>query len=322
MILYLFIFLILCNIIFIIYYTTTSSNIIEYSSHYTLPNNLINFTQFDEMYNTHSLYKHKSKRIPKFIFRSSHFLLTKIPIVIYDHLYTLCMTNPDYLVIYFDDTDCYNFIQKYFPEYIIYYNSLKPTAFKSDLWRLLLLYKYGGIYSDIGHVYLTPITHIIQPNDELVVIFDNGILSDTTKFAIHNAFMAAFPKHPIILYIIKYIVNNIKNQSYGENYLDITGPMAVGRALNLFMKRKHTSPLLPQIINYKHYHIKILPFEIDNSFSLGHEKQHHILNHLNQRCILTKFPRYYYIMYDNRKIPHYSTLWEKKEVFIPSIDMN
>ena len=37
---------------------------------------------------------------------------------------------------------------------------------------------------------------------------------------------------PIILSIIEYIMNNIKNKHYGVDSLDITGPKAVGRALN------------------------------------------------------------------------------------------
>jgi hypothetical protein len=50
----------------------------------------------------------------------------------------------------FNDADCRAFIiNEYPPDVLTAYDRLIPTAFKADLWRYCVLYKYGGVYLDI-----------------------------------------------------------------------------------------------------------------------------------------------------------------------------
>ena len=49
----------------------------------------------------------------------------------------------------FCDSDCRSFIaREYPPDVVMAYDRLIPTAFKADLWRYCVLYKYGGVYLD------------------------------------------------------------------------------------------------------------------------------------------------------------------------------
>ena len=49
----------------------------------------------------------------------------------------------------FNDADCREFIaREYPPDVLMAYDRLIPTAFKADLWRYCVLYKYGGVYLD------------------------------------------------------------------------------------------------------------------------------------------------------------------------------
>jgi len=49
----------------------------------------------------------------------------------------------------FHDAECRDFIaQEYPPDVLMAYDRLIPTAFKADLWRYCVLYKYGGVYLD------------------------------------------------------------------------------------------------------------------------------------------------------------------------------
>ena len=50
----------------------------------------------------------------------------------------------------FNDADCREFIaREYPPDVLMAYDLLIPTAFKADLWRYCVLYKYGGVYLDV-----------------------------------------------------------------------------------------------------------------------------------------------------------------------------
>ena len=52
----------------------------------------------------------------------------------------------------YNDADCRAFIQSAFPpDVVAAYDRLIPTAFKADLWRYCVLYKFGGVYLDIKY---------------------------------------------------------------------------------------------------------------------------------------------------------------------------
>ena len=60
--------------------------------------------------------------------------------------------NPEFIHYLYDDEMCRNFIKNNFSINILYaFDTLIPGAYKSDLWRLCILYKYGGIYLDIKY---------------------------------------------------------------------------------------------------------------------------------------------------------------------------
>ena len=61
--------------------------------------------------------------------------------------------NPRFNYYLFSDSDCRLFISKNFePVVLNAYDRLIPGAYKADLWRYCILYKYGGIYLDIKYV--------------------------------------------------------------------------------------------------------------------------------------------------------------------------
>lgn len=58
--------------------------------------------------------------------------------------------NKNYKFIFYDDINCVNFIKKYFPDFYQFYIRINEGygAAKADIFRVLILYKYGGIYID------------------------------------------------------------------------------------------------------------------------------------------------------------------------------
>ena len=57
---------------------------------------------------------------------------------------------PDYEIILYDNNDCLEFLKKeYGQDYVDIFNYIKDGPIKADFWRACILYKYGGIYTDI-----------------------------------------------------------------------------------------------------------------------------------------------------------------------------
>lgn len=111
--------------------------------------------------------------------------------------------NPEFICIYYSESARLHFIKKYFPDYLNYYKTLIPGAYRADLWRLLILYHYGGIYMDMGMKLLHPLKEFILADDQMVVAID------VDASAIINGFLAFCPKHPILKFMIDWVIDNI-----------------------------------------------------------------------------------------------------------------
>lgn len=259
----------------------------------------VTYKQFKNVY-----YENHSKKIPEIIFRTSPFPFNELPDTIKYYLDELVLNNPTYVQVYFDDTDCYEFIKEYYPEFLEDYDSLIPTAFKADLWRLMVLYKYGGIYNDIGHIYKRKISEVVSPDDELVLCIDYD--KNYEYNSIHNAFIACHPQNQIIYQILLYTIDNVRNRVYGSDSLDITGPTAIGRCL-----KKMNIALRPGIIYHNNQKIVLVKFHVYNKENTFNS----IININKEPSIQTKFPYYYDIMYKNRNVQHYGDLWHQGKVY-------
>ena len=131
----------------------------------------------------------------------------------------------------FDDAECRAFIAREYPDDVLYaYDRLIPTAFKADLWRYCVLYKYGGVYLDVKYGFLGGMTlrKIVDKwrsgvglsEDGLFVLERDGGVSlwPPGRFGIHNAFIISKPKNPVLLECICRIVSASKVGSVGGDW--------------------------------------------------------------------------------------------------------
>lgn len=237
----------------------------------------------------------KRQRIPKQIFLTYKSDYKDLHQVIKDNIDNTKRINPGYQVRYYSNDDALNFIKQEFPEYLDDYNTLVPGAYKADLLRLLLLYRYGGVYNDIGHVYLEPLSTFIS-NESLVVCKD---MDTWPKHYLHNAFIASVPKHPVIKEAIDVVTEHIRSRYYGNTFLDPTGPGAFGKAFNRYFKRSEKEEI----------HVGMFRSDIK------------VLNHpggfiekLDGKVIKTKFDNYYEIAYPGNK-GRYHELWNDRKIY-------
>ena len=72
--------------------------------------------------------------------------------------------NPDYDVRLYDNDDCIVFLKTYYkdPIYVDIFNYIKDGPIKADYWRVCLLNKFGGVYSDIDVKPIVPINEFME----------------------------------------------------------------------------------------------------------------------------------------------------------------
>jgi mannosyltransferase OCH1-like enzyme len=161
--------------------------------------------------------------VPLVIYQSwkSH----ELPKGMRDNILRLLETNPEFDYYLYSDEECAAFIADNFDKDVLAaFHTLKPGAYKSDLWRYCILYKLGGVYLDIKYYSTVPLISII---DETSTVF----VKDLGKYCVYNAFLISPPKNEIFRLCINNIVESCKNKLYRDNSLDITGPCLLGRIL-------------------------------------------------------------------------------------------
>lgn len=69
----------------------------------------------------------------------------------------------DYEIIIHDNADIYTLIEQHFPEYLEKIKQIKIGAVLADIFRYLILYLEGGIYSDLDCEPIKPIHTLLHP---------------------------------------------------------------------------------------------------------------------------------------------------------------
>ena len=113
-------------------------------------------------------------------------------------------------------------------------------AMRADLWRYVLLWEYGGIYSDIDTY---PNTTLVLPNsnnattvDAYFVLEQDGLLS--------QYFMAVAPKHPLMFYTIQHtLINLLKSPDPRKAFAPtVTGPRALHQGFQTYCGSHYEIP--------------------------------------------------------------------------------
>ena len=183
----------------------------------------------------------KTHKIPKIIHQSYK---EKVHKNMYNAISSWKLMNVNYEYKYWNDQDCYDLIKNNFDETILdAYNMLYAGAYKSDIFRLCMLYLYGGVWTDISSVCEEPIDKIIEKKNNLIIVIDHP--SQVTNGNIYQAFIVCEEKNNIIKYILDYTVERvINNEEFNKTYhyiskdtVAVTGPTIFAMALNQYLER-------------------------------------------------------------------------------------
>lgn len=159
----------------------------------------------------------KNIKIPKKIWQTHE--SSDFPQKSYDIINNIINNNPEYDYHFYDKDDRYNFIKNNFDKKVLKaYEKINSGAGKSDIWRLAILLKEGGIYFDSDFKLSKnskPFIDIIDEDDQFIhgrgwhvwgfdAPYPNGVLCST-------------PNHPVIKYAFDSVIDSIINDKPIKN---------------------------------------------------------------------------------------------------------
>jgi len=132
-------------------------------------------------------------------------------------------SNPEFEHFLFNNNKCREFIKENFSkETLDAYDSIIPNAIKIDLWRYCILYMNGGIYLDVKYFCINNFKFKYLTDNEY---FCRDIAESGS--GIYNALIICKPKNEIMLKCINQVLENVKNNFYGDYSLEPTGPLMI-----------------------------------------------------------------------------------------------
>lgn len=172
---------------------------------------------------------YENREIPMKIFQT--WKSSEVTEEMYNIIQETIRQNPEYDFYFYGDNECKEYLKLNFGQkYIDAFNTIKPGAFKADFWRYCILANEGGIYIDVDMKLLEPISKIIKPETDLIIVKDRG-LGD-----IYQALTGCRIQHPFMVQTMKACYDNIVNKSMGDwsSSLSITGPKLMGIEYNRY----------------------------------------------------------------------------------------
>jgi len=111
-------------------------------------------------------------------------------------------------------------------EKLMLYDRLLPGAYKADFFRYLLIYKFGGLYSDID-----TILHKDLSANDVAHLRDDAVTvaRDLTPSRLLNGgILIAPPGHALFRCALGEVVDHSLRRKHGLEALDVTGPGVLG----------------------------------------------------------------------------------------------
>ena len=158
----------------------------------------------------------------------------KIPDEVKESINQMMEKNQDWTFYIFSNDDIETFMKTRFKKYYKYFDMIREEYYvaKVDLFRILWIYSYGGIWIDAKIHWTGSLDDFISNKSAAITMQDIPFKT----FAMLNGFFAFRKKHPILKKIIKETIRRISQyekwykqgifngHSSRKQILNITGP--------------------------------------------------------------------------------------------------
>jgi len=164
--------------------------------------------------------------------------------------------NPGWEYRFYDDADVAAFIKGNYPAIVWeYFERIDPRygAARADLFRYLLLYKFGGVYLDIKSSATRPLDEVIRPDDRFLLSKWHRADGEYEVYGWHYDLLGhpggeyqqwhvvSAPGHPFLKAVIETLMTNIDlydpylHQTGKRGVLRVTGPITYTLAIHPLM---------------------------------------------------------------------------------------
>lgn len=158
--------------------------------------------------------------IPKIIWQTYKPAYNELSSYMIEATETWKNNNPEYQYRYMSDMDAAKFVKENFDEewFDIFVN-VPLGVMRGDIWRYMVVYKYGGVYTDLDTLCLKPISSWMKDEYDMIICPENDVHLCQWTFA-------ATPGHPILKSVLDCIKEGFKNPDYTEDHFvhKLTGP--------------------------------------------------------------------------------------------------
>lgn len=158
--------------------------------------------------------------IPKIIWQTYKDPYDQLPDYMHEAAQTWKDLNPDYEYRYMDDAQASEFILNEFGEewHNIFMN-VPVGVMRGDLWRYMVVFKYGGVYADLDTECWEPISTWMMDDKSMIVC------PETSEHLCQWTF-AATAEHPALGKVLEHIKEAFKDPDYKKPHFvhNTTGP--------------------------------------------------------------------------------------------------
>ena len=186
-----------------------------------------------------------NRLIPKIIWQTYKDPYDSLTDYMHEAMNTWKKLNPEYEHRYMDDTQAAEFVlNEYGQEWHDLFISMPVGVMRGDVWRYMVIYKYGGVYADLD-------TECLEPISKWMLEDKNFIVCPETDHHFCQWTFAASPGSPILKSVLDLIKDKLSNPEYGSPHFvhTHTGPAiwtrGILKALDINVKNLiDDSPLL------------------------------------------------------------------------------
>ena len=165
--------------------------------------------------------------IPKIIWQTYKDPFEELPEYMIDAVNTWKDLNPEYEYKYMDDKQAAEFVLSEFgQEWYDLFINVPVGVMRGDMWRYMVVYKYGGVYADLDTLCLKPISSWMLNDKKMIVCPETeGHFCQWT--------FAAEPESLIIKTVLDHIKNELSNPDYKKPHFvhNTTGPAVWTRGI-------------------------------------------------------------------------------------------
>ncbi len=147
--------------------------------------------------------------------------------------------NPTWEFVLWDDAENREFIKKYFPWFLLLYDSYPKEIYRADAVRYFYLYAFGGIYADLDFECCKSFEPLLQ--EDCVIL--GRMTLDNHAHGIPNAIMASPPKADFWLVVIYHMIN----AEPGKRPEQTTGPVILRQAVLTYENLKERQMILDKM---------------------------------------------------------------------------